>query len=101
MFSIGEKVVCVADISEFAAQREIDGDAKFPILNEVYTVRGFREDNGIYIFLAEIKNKEYSYKSGLYEPAFAACWFKKVIETDISVFQEIAANPHKRMLEHV
>lgn len=83
MFRIGDKIVCVD--STPPASSLYWPTVQFPILNEIYTIRGFIDTGSIY--LEEIINKMAWLEGRIAEVSFKARRFRKV--TDISIFQEI------------
>jgi len=101
---IGQRVVCIKgfDDDQFREYFEID-----PYVGQVLTIRDMlpgtdisdkaESMDSIYLRFNEIVNKPYQYKTGFYECAFLSDNFKPVDETDISIFKEIAANPHKKI----
>ena len=73
MFRVEQKVVCVKRFAESWRQhREV-----FPVLQSIYTVRGFHEE-GDAIYLEEISNPPL-YRGGRRECAFDVSNFRPVV----------------------
>jgi len=86
-FKVGQKVVCIMD--EPWHYFDTDESSFGPKYNEIVTIIGFHQDNGG-LFLEGYEDGEYSYDEELFRP---------LIETDISIFHAILANPHKKVME--
>lgn len=81
MFKIGEKVVFVDDSGIFGSENERRVGVKFPIKNNIYTIREIETLNGITGFrLEEIVNRVFGYNGGkdVGEKAFKAERFRKL-----------------------
>lgn len=95
MFHVGQKVVCIFP-GPWINSRGESFIVDTPILNTVYTIRGFLDIKGIDllgVYLNEITNPEIDcgLLYGWLEPAWLHSNFRKIIErkTDISVFQKM------------
>ena len=88
MFHVGQKVVCLADLSRLTLPSEVA-----PTKGAVYTIRAIMTDNKGYLglFLVEIKNPPVYCALGFCERALWAGHFRPVIEkkTDISIFTQL------------
>jgi hypothetical protein len=95
MFHIGQRVVCIHDVSSPLA-------AEFPnvpIKGSIYTVRGFVSPDVGYertpgMLLEEVVNPPWEYKEGVFEPSFHPYHFRPLVQhkTDISVFTRMLDN---------
>lgn len=96
MFKPGDEVICVK--TPEWRKGEID-----PVVGETYTVRETKPcsfDPALQaVLLNEIRNPIKRYIGGLREADFVASHFRKAVKLDISIFREIARNPHKKILE--
>jgi hypothetical protein len=89
IFHIGEQVVCVeADFWRNPKWRRMVQTV--PERNTVYTVRSFREDNGLLgLHLDEIVNPLVLFSGEWGEPAFLHTRFRPVRKSSIAVFEKI------------
>jgi len=94
---IGDKVVCI-DVIGF----DRSPAPHKPKLDETYKVRSAFEYHGfVYLRFNEIINPDQpDHRHGGFwiEEAFGISYFRKVIETDISIFRRIAAKPKEPLL---
>lgn len=111
-WTVGMKLECIATAEQVAARREKIPGAKIAVSQGIYTIREIRDDapwrrgdHHIVVLLQEIDNSHLvggSYEHGKYcyvEPGFGAHYFRPVVtrKTDISIFQSILSNPHKKL----
>ena len=84
-WNVGDFVVCVKDLTPFAAMGEI-----VPELGRIYTIREFKvEYDRVGIYLVEIVNEIRRYDQGLGECFFIATSFRKLQKNRISIFTDM------------
>jgi hypothetical protein len=95
MFHIGQRVVCIHDVSCSPAHEF----PNVPIKGSIYTVRGFVSPDVGYertpgMLLEEVVNPLWEYKEGVFEPSFHPYRFRPLFQhnTDISVFTRMLDN---------
>jgi hypothetical protein len=91
MFRIGQKVVCIYTAS--ALQQAEWAPAIFPVVGQIYHIRGIPDDSPELVWLVEIDNSEiicghFGYPA---DGAFPARAFRPIVErkTDISIFMRM------------
>jgi len=86
-FQVGDKVTLIEDIANDFVYAET-----LPSVGPVYTVRDvwLHPLNIVAIRLVEIVNAPRKYRHGIFECAWDATFFRRVISTDISDLQKIA-----------
>lgn len=85
----GQKVVCV---SAKGLEGHFYPGTILPVANSIYTVRELLEIEGRPLLrLIEIRNFEYDFQSGVFEPAFHRARFRPLVgrQTDITVFERL------------
>jgi hypothetical protein len=78
-FYIGQKIVCIREIVEDWCDEEKEAGCKGPILDKIYSVRGFSSCGGVY--LNEIINPEFEYHDSIGEPSFEPKIFRPLQES--------------------
>lgn len=100
MFSIGQRVVCIATDD----WDELEADERGPICGHIYTIRGINSnahigpDEPLGLLLFEIVNPPHSHLEGFVEADFDSSWFRPIIErkTDISILEALLLPTDKR-----
>lgn len=83
---VNQKVVCISDEG---LEKHFYPGTILPVKDQVYTIRELLERGGYpLLLLVEIKNYEYDFESGIFEPAFHRARFRPLVDqpTDITVF---------------
>ncbi len=95
MFKIGEKAVCI-DHFEFREDDAIIGN-KFPVKNEIYTIRGiFIDHEGTYLVFEELINPFVHYADASGECQFNSAKFRKL---DHQFAEDVIANIIEKVRE--
>jgi hypothetical protein len=92
-FGIGQKVVCIAEIS---GDHGFNDEAR-PVKGVVYTIRDFEYGytdetiDMLFLLFEEIVNRPRAYEAGFLEASFWSAWFRPLVETktDIAIFEKM------------
>ena len=89
---VGQKVVCIHDLSECGLQMEL-----VPKVGGVYTIRaiewGLRPRDPVFFRLEEIVNEAMRYRSGRHECSFGCQSFRPIVPS-VAKSRRAVAKPH-------